>query len=98
MAQQHTVGSHKTAVVSIDGVLTVIYHQTPVVRVFEDKIILNTGGYFTPTTKTRMNQASTQYDLGFRVFQKQGTWYVYWNCNTVEFEGDSVVLNKKNDN
>jgi hypothetical protein len=52
------------------------YHNTDVVTFDNLKIILNTGGWFTNTTKTRMNQAANQFNLGFKVFQKNGYWYV----------------------
>ena len=32
--------------------------------------------WHTPTTKLRMNQVSGQYDLGFHVYQKYGSWWV----------------------
>ena len=76
MAQQRTVGSHKTVVFTQGGVTRVVYQSTAVVE-FSDLIItLNTGGWFTSTTKTRMNQASNQFELGFRVYQKKGQWFV----------------------
>jgi hypothetical protein len=61
MAQQHNVGSHATTVRRDKaGVLSVVYHQTEVVRADANTITLDTGGYFTSTTKTRMNQAARQ--------------------------------------
>jgi hypothetical protein len=60
-----------------DGIKTAIrYHDTDVVTIYSDCVVLNTGGWFTVTTKRRMNQASKEYNLGFSVWSKQGRWFV----------------------
>jgi len=94
MAQQHTLGSHATTVTRKEGNLSIIYHSTEVVRETADKIILNTGGYFSNTTKTRMNQASSQFDLGFNVYQKKKKWYVNYLNKTHPFCCEVVELDK----
>jgi hypothetical protein len=48
------------------------YHSTCVVEFDKDVIKLCTGGWRTATTKTRMNQASNQFGLGYSVYQKRG--------------------------
>ncbi len=70
------IGTHKTTVSTSDGVTRVTYHTTNVVTFDTDKITLRTGGWPTKTTKLRMNQASEQFDLGYRVYQKDFDWYV----------------------
>ena len=65
MTQLHTIGTHATTVAAVGGMTHVTYHQTVVVRFNHEHIILNSGGYRTATTKTRMNQASNQFDLGY---------------------------------
>lgn len=40
---------------------------------------LNTGGYYTKTTKKRMNQFAEMFDLPFRVYQEKGEWFVLAN-------------------
>lgn len=77
MSQQYRIGTHKTSVYKDDeGFTRVKYHQTDVVK-FNDKVIeLNTGGWFTVTTKLRLNQASAQFGLGYSVYQKKGEWFV----------------------
>lgn len=86
MAQQNTIGSHKTSVFTEDGYTKVIYHNTAVVKFNRDEIILNSGGWLTNTTKTRMNQASNQYCLAIRVYQKNHDWFV-------EHENSIAVIN-----
>ena len=77
MAQQQTIGTHRTTVATDDDVLMVTYHNTVVVKVTNNRYVtLNTGGWYTNTTKTRMNQASNQYGLRYSVYQVDFTWYV----------------------
>ncbi len=77
MAQQQTVGTHKTTVAVDNDVLMVTYHNTVVVKVTNNRYVtLNSGGWYTNTTKTRMNQASRQYGLRYSVYQVDFTWYV----------------------
>ncbi len=52
------------------------YHNTIIVEFTDYTIKLNSGGWRTATTKLRMNQVSGQYDLGFHVYQKYGSWWV----------------------
>ena len=76
MAQMQKIGKVHTTVKTRDGVTTVTYHETDVVEFTDDMVWLNTGGWDTVTTKTRMNQASNQFDLGYQVYQEKGKWYV----------------------
>ena len=83
MARQDKIGTTATTVaIDADGVTRMTYHQTHVVTVHPPndqgarKVVLNSNGWRTVTTKTRMNQASSQFGLGFRVFQKAGEWFV----------------------
>ena len=39
-------------------------------------VILRTAGYYTATTKRRMNEAADHYGLGFRVIQRSKQWRV----------------------
>jgi len=74
------VGTIATTVGSSHGGWHIVtYHETEVVR-WNDKqgvVILNSGGWRTATTKTRMNQVSNQYGLGYLVKQVSGKWYVH---------------------
>ena len=70
------------------------YHNTDVVS-FDDTrthIVLKTGGWKTMTTKTRMNQASNQFGLGYQVSQKKGYWFVDYKGQTIPFDSDSLTL------
>ncbi len=78
MSQQHRIGRVATSVKGRmkNGLLSVVYHATEVVKVEDGFITLDHGGWLTTTTKTRMNQASNQFGLGFYVFQKAGEWFI----------------------
>lgn len=85
MAQTHTIGSAATNVFSEGGFTKVLYHRTVLVKFQTARIILNSGGWRTATTKTRMNQTSNQYGLEFHVFQKDFDWFVTFRGETIPF-------------
>lgn len=92
MAQQHEIGKHATSIQTIDGQTHVRYHSTNVVSFDAKNITLNTGGYYTHTTKTRMNQAASQFNLGYRVFQRDYEWYVMYKDQCKRFESERIRL------
>lgn len=59
------------------------------------KLFLTAGGWWTNTTKNRMNQASNQFDLGYNVFQKDFNWFVDYRGKVFEFNENRIVLNRK---
>ena len=70
MARMDRIGTTATRIERHGANTYVWYHSTPVVS-FDDKtVLLRNDGYYTATTKTRMNQASHQFGLGFTVYQK----------------------------
>lgn len=96
MGSQLKVGSHKTNIRTEGGFTRVRYHDTDVVSFNENGIVLDNGGWFTSTTKTRMNQASNQFGLDYIVFQKDFKWYVeYQNVNHVFHDGRAILIRKK---
>jgi hypothetical protein len=56
-------------------------HSTDIITWIGNKIILNSGGWRTTTTKSRMNEFLPK---DIKIFQKEGDWYV-------EYKGDYVV-------
>lgn len=69
-----TLSKHATTAATIGNELIVTYHQTVIVKADPDKITLNFGhpDYVTPTTIRKMNQASEDYSLGFKVKKEKG--------------------------
>ena len=76
MAQLDKVGKHATSITKHGENTAVRYWSTDVVTFDDDWILLDNGGWRTSTTKTRMNQASRQFNLGYRVFQQDYRWYI----------------------
>lgn len=93
MAQTQRVSGVATSIVNARGWTSVYYYGTEVVGFTSPeqgstKIIrLNSGGWRSATTRTRMNQASRQFNLGFSVFQRDSAWYVNLpNGETIPFQ------------
>ncbi len=78
MTQLQKLGKANTTVINhSNGATSVILYKTEVVMFKPDGYItLDSGGWKTDTTRNRMNQASNQFNLGYRVYQKEGAWYV----------------------
>ena len=94
MSRMNRIGSHKTCVFTDEsGYTSVVYHSTAVVKFnpVTRKIILNSGGYLSVTTKARMNQTSHQFNLGFSVSQKDFEWFVAINEKTIPFSNNMVI-------
>ena len=93
MANLSTIGRVATTIEKAGRNVAVKYHDTVVVQTTDTRIILNNGGWFTATTKTRMNKASNQYGLGYQVYQHDYAWYVSYKG--IEFawpNGHEVIL------
>ena len=95
MANMQQVGRHATTINSNGGTTEIVYHWTPVVSFNSKTITLYTGGWATVTTKTRMNQASNQFGLGYRVFQKNYDWFVDYLGETHQLTSSSIKLRRE---
>lgn len=84
MAQTREVRGVATRVYEAGGMTHVQYHETNVVSFNAQEVVLRTGGWATATTKLRMNQAASQFNLGFRVAQKKGQWFVWFLADGTE--------------
>jgi len=94
MAQTHKVSGVATNIRTENGKTVVRYHSTDVVSFNDEVIELNTDGWFTNTTKTRMNQTSSQFGLGFSVMQKKGQWLVGFKGQVFAFNGNTLTLER----
>lgn len=93
MARQDRIGSHKTSVKRTPTLTEVVYHTTPVVQAYNKSVRLDSGGWRTNTTKTRMNQASRELGLGFNVSQKDYDWFVTHKGKKKPFK-DGMILRR----
>lgn len=94
MPRMSRVSKNNTKVISKNGNTSVILHNTVVVEFDCEFIILRTGGWKTATTKARMNQASNEFGLGYRVDQKDGKWFVSSNGETIPFSEDELKIER----
>ena len=68
--RKRKLGNNTYLVVRSDGGFGVKLHDTEVVIHYPDKVVLNSGGYQTRTTKSRMNDYSDIY-----VYSEGGVWF-----------------------
>lgn len=59
-----------------DGSLVLRYYGTDITHFLQNGAIrLNTGGFFTASTKRHMNNALQENKIAWRVFQEKRKWY-----------------------
>lgn len=92
MPQQYKVSGVSTVIGEDYGYNYVQYHRTKVVKWNSREIVLDTGGWESQTTKTRMNQTANQFRLGFYVYQKDYQWFVNYKDQDIPFKGNKVTL------
>jgi hypothetical protein len=59
-----------------DNGIAIRYHETQVVTYYPDRIVLDSGGYHTLTTKARINEALSALDCHVSLSQIKGVWYL----------------------
>jgi len=80
------VGNNTYAEILHDSSVGITLHGTCVVRIHPDNsATLNTGGWYSSTTKDRMNKYSP-----VRVYQNKGEWYLNNDDNTPYEDGMTV--------
>ena len=85
------IPKYKTNISIHEGFTKVKLWDTIIVSFNTNQIILNTGGHWTQTTKNRMNQASKQFSLNYKISSINGQWFVTTESTIVPF-GPSPVL------
>ena len=67
--------------------INVYLWRTCIAEVTDDKILLNTGGWRSVTTKSRLNALLRLANANLRIYQKDFTWYVHDSAldETIEF-------------
>ena len=85
----------ETTVHAEKGNTIVVYYETAVVTFNDGEIILNTGGWWTRSTQDRMNWASKQYDLGYRIQRQGKVFHVTYQDETCGFDTERIRLDRK---
>lgn len=83
-----------TTIRTHEGRTFVQYHNTIICSFTDKEILLDTDGWFTATTKKRMNMASQQFNLGFVVSQRKGEWVVEYKGETLHMKGTRLKLRR----
>lgn len=88
------IGTHRTTILQDSDGFEVTYHDTCIFRRDGKVIRLNTGGYFTATTKRRMNQALSQIAPSLSVIQRGHDWYLRDSRNEtlIPFNGERLAF------
>ena len=74
---------------------TVVLHRTAI-AVYDhntNAIKLNTGGWHSNTTKSRLNAILSEVMYGARVYQKAFDWYLSYNKSTHDFNDGMILVN-----
>ena len=79
-----------TKVVENGNMTEVWLHGHKIVEFDENFAKLDACGWYTVTTKRRMNQVSEHFDLGFAVYQENFAWFVDSRNGTKEFDYDGT--------
>ena len=74
-----TIVLHRTAIAVYD-------HNTQALK-------LNSGGYTSNTTKSRLNAILQELIAGARVFQRDFNWFLSYNNQTHDFNGGMILWN-----
>ncbi len=74
----------------------VVYEDTVIAAWNETGIRLSSGGWrgLTPATKYKMNQVSNQFNLGYKMLQREGEWFALWNGKEFPFIDYTVLLSR----
>ena len=89
MTNRNILNNYKTKVTKYGLQTIVTYHTTNIVVFDTETITLNFGGWDTVTTRRKMNQASSQFNLGYSVYRKKGNTFV--SCGRpLEYGGSEV--------
>lgn len=92
MPQQTKLGKGHTTVAMREGTTHVTYYNTIVCAFNDKRITLDNGGWVTASTRTRMNQASQQFGLGYHVHIANGAMIAVYNGKQHPFVGQVLTL------
>lgn len=70
-------GAYRDEIYEYDGKIVIYYHQNCITVVSDNKMIIDNCGYYTKTTKERLNSYLSKY-VGhkFAIIQRDFEWYV----------------------
>jgi hypothetical protein len=78
--------------------ICLVFHKTIILSFYENKILYNTGGYFTNSTKDRLNRFGLQ---SIKIYKQDFSWYFTYRgkqmvfLNGMIFNYNGTYLNKE---
>lgn len=90
---KYGIGTHRTTIGNDNGSIVVTYHSTQVVSFNDKHINLRSGGWQSVTTKRRMNEVSSTFGLGYRVYQVNFDWFVMYGGKEYAYH-DRMTLDR----
>jgi hypothetical protein len=96
-----TIRDYNTTIsTNSDGATEVKFYDTIIVTVkfypVGAHVTLRTGGFFTATTKVRMNETASDFGLKFSVYAEKKVWYVRYHNGTewvvLPFDGNMAAF------
>ena len=76
MPRMDKLRTNRTTIGQAGDLTCITYHSTQIVAFDRHNVSLRTGGWDSVTTRRKMNQASTQFGLGYGVYRDKGESYV----------------------
>jgi len=93
-----TMKAYKTTIHTDGDTVNVVHHSTKIIEhnLVNKTIKLNNDGWFSKTTKDRMNAYFNESNLSaFGIFQKKGNWFVLTpnndHKNAIPYENNMVL-------
>lgn len=90
--------AYKTTMHTDNNTVNLVHHSTKIVEhnLVDKTIKLNNGGWFSKTTKDRMNAYFNESNLNaFGIFQKKGEWFLLTpkndHKNAIKYENNMIV-------
>ncbi len=91
----HKKYANNTFLTRHDNYLALVYHSTEVVKFYPNgDIVLDNGGYYTSTTKERINWMLLAHPVG--IFQEKGIWYLGSPANNSAYKFQPGITIKAN--
>jgi hypothetical protein len=96
--KERKMKSYKTTMHTDGDCVCVVHHSTKIIEhnLVDKTIKLNNGGWFSKTTKDRINTYFNESNLcAFGVFQKKGEWFVLTpkndHKNALPYENNMIL-------
>ena len=85
--------SGNTTVETKDGVTTMTLFGNLIATLQGNTLTIRNAGWFTVTTKSRLNAILQSLNTGLGIFQKKGVWYIQkYPEQPIEWDGNNFTI------